>query len=603
MDRREELEQQIWEFVYDLLPDDEAEALRRRIAAEADAARLHDEVRGKAALSAQAAKLDVPPMPLVRPAAAVRVPARRWINWAVALAASLLLCYLGFGSLRTRSLERTLTGRSPDVALAEQPVRALLFGPQQLQPTLVNYFAVQTQTAAGVPRAAAVKYSVIGDDGSLLTSGQCQSDASGFAQFNFRTSTPSEDLKPRRFDNVQLELEPQTALTNLTVRRTLSFAPPELTTYLTADKTVYRPGERVRCRSVTLDCADLEVVREVPVEFRILDAAGQELNGARQQVDTQHGVGWADFELPRFQPGGKHTLVASCPTGAFPEARREFQVRPYATPTLRQKLDFARDSYNLGDEVEADLDVELADGGAARNVPLAVIAEAGGQTFFNLHTTTDDQGSHRIRFRLPEEMDPGEAVLSVTAGKEVGDRISEAIPIRQGTVSVEFFPESGELVHGVTNRVYFFAHDALDKPVHIQGHVIDGASREVLAVQTIRDGRGVFELKPVRGQSYRLELDPAPGAVDRPELPPVSDRQFLALNAAPGVFAAGEPVKVRLLTNTVRPVAVSAVCRGVVVGQEFVSSGGVPKSIRGRRPGGCRACGRHRRRRHPADGL
>ena len=309
----------------------------------------------------------------------------------------------------------------------------------------------------------------------------------------------------------------------------------------------------------------------MPVEFRILDAAGQPLDGARQVIPSQHGVTFAEFELPQFQPGGTHTLVASSPTDAFPEERRKFEVRPYVTPKLRQKLDFARDSYKLGDEVEADLSVELADGSAARQVPLAVTAEAGGVNFFRLHTMTNDQGSHRLRFRLPETIAPGTAVLSVTAGKEAKNRILEPIPIQQGAVGVEFFPESGELVHGVANRVYFFAHDAQEKPVHVQGRVVDGQGGEVVAVQTIHDGRGVFAFQPQRGQSYRLELDSASGAVEQPDLPPVSERQFLVLNSAPGVFAAGQPLKVRLLTNAERPVAVSAVCRGVVVGQELVS--------------------------------
>ena len=51
MDRPEDVEQRLWEFVYELLPEDDAEALRRRIAAEADVARLHAEVRCKAAIS------------------------------------------------------------------------------------------------------------------------------------------------------------------------------------------------------------------------------------------------------------------------------------------------------------------------------------------------------------------------------------------------------------------------------------------------------------------------------------------------------------------------------------------------------------------------
>ncbi len=63
-------------------------------------------------------------------------------------------------------------------------------------------------------------------------------------------------------------------------------------------------------------------------------------------------------------------------------------------------------------------------------------------------------------------------------------------------MTVEFFPESGELVPDVDNRVYFFAHDALDRPVHIRGRVVDRQGRQVAKVQTIRDGRGVFALRP-----------------------------------------------------------------------------------------------------------
>lgn len=574
MDRREELEQQIWEFVYGLLPDDEADALRRQLADDAEAARLYDEIRRRAGMLAQAAKLELPPIALVPPQVGRRSSRRRWVNAAVALAASLLLCFLGYAGFCTRALERSLATAPAEPSWAEPPVRTVVYGPATLQPALANHFAVQTQSVDGVPRAAAVDYRVIGEDGTLLTSGRVQSDASGFAQFNYQPSAAEGDLRSPPFRNVQLELEPQLALPGVPVRRTLPLAARALTTYLSADKTVYRPGETLRCRSLTLDRATLQMLREVPVEFLILDAAGQPLRGARQEVLSQHGVAFADFALPRFQPAqpaGRYTLVARSPTDAFPEARREFELRAYATPTLRQQLDFARDSYEAGAEVEAQLNVKTPGDGPARGVPLAVRAEAGGRTFLNLHTTTDDQGTYRIRFRLPEELALEDAVLNVTAGNEVKNRLSEAIPVQQGTARVEFFPESGELVADVSNRVYFFVHDARDKPLAIRGRLVDGQGRQLAAIETMHDGRGRFVFQPTRGESYQLELDTAAGPGGSFPLPPISDQQFLVLDAAPGVFPAGAPLTVRLRTNSVRPVAVSAVCRGVVVGQELVS--------------------------------
>jgi len=582
MDRRDQLEQQIWELVYGLLPEDEAAALRRRIAAEPDVTRRYDEVRRQAALLAEAARLELPPIPLQPPGAEDAAPAagdaptpastvakpapgpaRRWVNWAVGLAASALACYLGVAGYQTGWLGRTVAGRSPEATLVDQPVRAVLIGPQEFQPVLTNYVAVQTRNAAGAPVAAKVDYRWYGDGGTPVASGQCQTDASGFTQLALAS--------PLRTQAVHLEVAPQTPLKNVSLRCSIPVAISQLTTYVTTDKTIYRPGERVRYRTVTLDRADLQVHREVPVAFRVVNEEGEELNGLGGEVVTKKGVGSGEFELPRFQPSGKRTLIAASPTGDFPEARREFEVRPYRTPALRQTLDFARDSYGPGDEVEADLRVELADGKPARNVPLAVRAESGGQKFFNLHTMTDDQGSYRVRFNLPAQVEPGQTVLNVTTGKEVQEQISELIPVHQGRVTVEFFPESGDLVPNVLNRVYFFARDALDRPVHIRGRVVDGPGRQVAQVQTTRDGRGVFALRPARDQRYRLLIDQPSDIADQLDLPQASSRQFVAINAGPGVFPAGAPIRVKLVSQEDRPVAVVAVCRGVVVGQELVS--------------------------------
>ena len=41
----ENIEQQLWEFVYELLPDDEADELRRLISSDADVARAYTRVK------------------------------------------------------------------------------------------------------------------------------------------------------------------------------------------------------------------------------------------------------------------------------------------------------------------------------------------------------------------------------------------------------------------------------------------------------------------------------------------------------------------------------------------------------------------------------
>ncbi|MCR4413388.1 MAG: hypothetical protein NUV77_13290, partial [Thermoguttaceae bacterium] len=110
-----ETRQRLLELIYGLLAEDEAAALRGRIEADPDLARAYAVAEATAALFAEAARLDAPPVPLRRPEKPVAVPfagppeqatpkpaaprtavARRperirWANWAVGVSAAIVL--------------------------------------------------------------------------------------------------------------------------------------------------------------------------------------------------------------------------------------------------------------------------------------------------------------------------------------------------------------------------------------------------------------------------------------------------------------------------------------------------------------------------------
>ncbi len=601
MDPRNELEQRIWELVYDLLPPDEASALRRRIDADPDAAHRYARVRRQAALLRQAARLELSPIVLTRPsgddppsrdggdtchpvprsrgpAARQDLSRRRWPNWLVASAAAALLCYLGATGLRTRALERALPKGAADAARADRPLRTVLFGPSQLQPALPNYFAVRTQTAGGVPQPADVAYRLQAANGALLASGTVQADDRGLAQFDFRPP-PADSTDAVRMDHIQLEVATHGAPPSIPsppIRQTLSMTSLRLTTALSLDRSVYRPGDRVRCRAVIVDRAELRMISEAPVEFSIVDADGRQVAPARRTAITRRGVAFSEFELPRSLPPQRLTLAARSPTGEFVETRRAFAVRADAAGALRQRLAFARDDYQPGDEVEAILSVSRADGSPAADEPLAATVSLAGQAHTTVRAATDHQGTQRIRFRLPDEPATGDAVLSVAAGQTGEDRIAWPIPIHASSVRVAFFPESGTLVAGVMNRIYFLARDAQDRPVRLAGRIldrrqhaaVDEQGRPVL-VRTADEGRGMFTLRPEPGDAYRLVLDAPLDKTGPFDLPVAREHPSLALDAAPGVLSAGAPIRVRLRTHETRPLVIIATCRDAVAAQQL----------------------------------
>ena len=107
------------------------------------------------------------------------------------------------------------------------------------------------------------------------------------------------------------------------------------------------------------------------------------------------------------------------------------------------------------------------------------------------------------------------------------------IPIVLKKLQVELYPEGGDLVAGVPNRVYFQVRTTLDKPADLKGRLVDVGQVSNLppqegkvvvdAIHTLTDadnpgvnqGMGVFELIPQVGHKYELKIDsPAGGQAE-----------------------------------------------------------------------------------------
>src|SRR5205085_1148826 len=99
---------------------------------------------------------------------------------------------------------------------------------------------------------------------------------------------------------------------------------------------------------------------------------------------------------------------------------------------------------------------------------------------------TDAGGAVTVAFVLPARIDKGAGSLSLrfTDGGNV-ETVVRPIPIVVRQLQVEFFPEGGDLVAGVPNRVYFQARTMLDRPAELKGRIVDDKGKFVADVQTL----------------------------------------------------------------------------------------------------------------------
>ena len=286
-------------------------------------------------------------------------------------------------------------------------------------------------------------------------------------------------------------------------------------TYVSTDKPIYRPGEKLYVRGVVLHHANHRPVpsnQNFPALVSVLGPKGDAVaNGFAACQDSALGFAWA---IPSEMPGGQYTIRIQQSWSGQAPAERKFEIRSYRAPRLKSQIKFIRDGYGPGDEVAASLHVERAEGGIPVGAKVAIQARVDGQTVFEGKSVVNEKGNCVTKFSLPKEIERGEGVLSM-AIEDGGilENASKTLPILLQTVDLTLYPEGGDLVVGLKSRVYFEAFAPTGKPADLAGVVVDDRDKPVAEFRSEHEGRGRFWLTPKADTVYRLKIT-EPNGID-----------------------------------------------------------------------------------------
>lgn len=244
-------------------------------------------------------------------------------------------------------------------------------------------------------------------------------------------------------------------------------------TMLSTDKPLYQPGQTIHMKAISLENDTLLPVAGRDVVFEIRDAKGNKV--FRDEVETSDfGIAAADFELASQVNEGSYTIAV---TVGDTTSEREVIVETYTLPRFKIGLETNRNFYSIRDTIEIDLDANYTFGKPVANADVVIHAErflADWDEFAELKGQTNAAG--KISFELPlksnyftgQELHLGDAEIRLRA--VVTDAVGEKrqllrhVKLTIRPLRVEIFPESGELVQGVQNRLYFVATYADGSP-------------------------------------------------------------------------------------------------------------------------------------------
>jgi len=103
--------------------------------------------------------------------------------------------------------------------------------------------------------------------------------------------------------------------------------------------------------------------------------------------------------------------------------------------------------------------------------------------------------------------------------------------------AIQFFPEGGNLVAGLTSRIAFKAVDQTGKPLQFNGAVINDKHDTLLRFSPQQFGLGSFYFKPHKNEKYRIYIQPQVGKPFYAQLPII-----FARGAVMGVKTQGDSI-------------------------------------------------------------
>ena len=278
--------------------------------------------------------------------------------------------------------------------------------------------------------------------------------------------------------------------------------------YLHFDKPFYKPGETIWFKAYIRNGSNLKAsLKSDILHIELINPKGSIEKEIKLII--KNGASSGDFELDESVAGGLYKIKAYTNwqknENAFFE--KELTVQAVVLPKLKMKLDFDRKAYGPGDAVTATLNLTTLENEALSNQSFKYIVNLAGNKFTELKGNTTQDGSSKITFTLPENLKTNDGLLNIMIDFEGStESISRSVPIILNEIKLSFFPEGGDLIAGLNNRIAFKALNELGKPADIDGIILDSKNNKVASFSSFHQGMGAFDFNPLKGESYTVQI-------------------------------------------------------------------------------------------------
>jgi len=286
-------------------------------------------------------------------------------------------------------------------------------------------------------------------------------------------------------------------LPNITIgQSTISSTSSAEKIYLQLDKDIYTTGSTIWFKSIVTKSLDNTPTNLSGVLYVELINSEKKLI-EKKLIKLNQGIGEGYFDLPETLQAGTYLIRGytewnrNFDTGFFFE--KYVQVfTPHNNNNHESTISnvtLIKDA-NEADHLKAIINPFVLDSLHKNKLQLYMTLD-GKKDSIAIKKERDD--SYYIDYIIPKESRLATLEL-ITSNQKT---YSKTIVLDEQVIDLQFFPESGELIHGLSSKVGFKALDAFGSGTKIQGDIVDENNTLITSFKSNNLGMGSFELKSV----------------------------------------------------------------------------------------------------------
>ncbi|OEK05691.1 hypothetical protein [Roseivirga misakiensis] len=279
--------------------------------------------------------------------------------------------------------------------------------------------------------------------------------------------------------------------------------------HLSTDKDIYAPQDTIWFKGYSFNI--LNQLSEASLALHVLMVDGEGNKKTNTSWELTDGITDGYLVAPKLE--GKYRIIAVTGQMIGSPMEQTFTKDIFVRSEIADEIEVLAfpqfETYIADGENAIDIFTRYSTNNEAPEVKLSYTILSNGQSIKKGRLKTSTEGKVTLNIeKLKKDIGTEFSLLIESDDKRLTKPIKLTVPVavQSKNIDLQFFPEGGELIAGMVNKVAYKAIDQNGEAFDLKGVILDDKGKMVAASESFYQGMGSFDLLPDTNSSYFFKV-------------------------------------------------------------------------------------------------